>query len=637
MSLQIIKHKAKGLLTELLLALLILLPTAEGFAEPVKIDSAIEGNRLQIILDWGKAVSFKVMVDEVEAPSGTEGHELLLSFDKAIETSDLEILTKKTSAWLETIRTGYDTLLLQSRDKVTYKVLTEGKKIRIEIARHLPPAAGQSPKGATDNDLLITFAEKVLANNRTELMNRIFKKYGYDFLTSRPLLAAQLMLALNDKVSSQRWVQMAENQPHMMLDQQIELVGLYGKLGQSAKIGQTKHTRDLDDRIAQELDDSNLTQSRKENLVYVMLELKANESVLPHLRQLAYRQGGDWIYPYEETLAKLGRNKELIDFWRMRVKQSGLRVEEKRRLAFQFLEGNSKTDALPIFKELAETASAKSEDVEQLLFLWGPRPAKADRKWLADRAKASKNEERAEWLRHLINASGAREAVRLAMMEPASQVTDNLFSVYVLALQELEDMDTFASALNQWMESETNPDRLFRYGRLAEDQSQIDMANVAYEKLLEIRPKDKQALRRLGRNSFYLNRWKDTQKYLGQILTDKNDDWPTNYYYAEAMYLEGHIAESLPFFQRTLEIIGKISSSNTTLEMAKAISLERLGRKKEALVIYEHLLKDSPKDKKIRLKYISCLMDVGDYEQAQKWLALTKNNPFADKILYRFR
>jgi len=617
MSLQIIKHQAKGLLTVLVLALLTLLPSEDGYAEPVKIHSAMEGNRLQIILDWAKAVSFQAMVDEKETPSGGEGNELLLSFDKVIETSDLEILTKKTSAWLETIRTGYDTLLLQSRDKVTYKVLSEGKKIRIEITRLHPDPA------STYNDLLITFAETVLVNNRPKLMNRIFDKHGDGFLSSRPLLAAHLMLALNDKVSAMRWVQKAENLPHMTLDQQIELAGLYGKLGQSDKIGQTKVTRKLLDRIAQELNDSNLTQSRKENFVYMMLEFKAHERVLPHLRQLAYLKGGDWVSPYEETLAKLGKNKELINFWRMRIKRPNLPEEEKRQLAFQFLEANSKADALPVFKELAETASAKSPDVEQLLFLWGPRPAKADQKWLADRAKASKNTERTEWLRHLVNAGGAREVVRLAMMEPSSKITDNLYSVYVQALQELENRNEFDSALSQWMESETNPDRLFRYGTLAEDQSQLDLANAAYEKLLGIRPKDEKALKRLGWNSFYLNRWKDTQKYLGQILTNKDDDWATHYYYAEAIYLEGHISESLPFFQQTLEIIGKISSTNNEMEMTQAISLERLGRKKEALVIYERLLKVSPEDKKLRVKYISCLMDVGDYEQAQKGLALT--------------
>ena len=623
MSLQIIKHKTKRFLTGLLMAGIVLLPSAMSHAEPVKIHSTIENNRLQIVMDWARKVSFKAMVDEREVPSGTEGHELLLRFGKAIETSDLEILTKETSAWLESIRAGYDTLLLQSRDKVAYKVLREGKKIRIEIVRRQPASTGQSPKAVTDNDLLITFAETVLANNRPELMRRIFDKHGDGFLSSRPLLAAHLMLALNDKGSSLRWMQKAENLPHMTLDQQIEMVALYGKLGRSNRIGQTKYTQNLDDRIARLLNDSRLPQSRKEDLIYALLDLKAHDRVLPHLKQLAYRQGGDWVHPYEETLVKLGRNEELIDFFQMSIKRTGLAVDEKRQIAFRFLELNRKADALPVFKELAETASAKSPDVEQLLFLWGPRPAKADRKWLADRASASKNGERTQWLWHLVNAGGAQEAIHLAMKEPSSRVTNHQFSVYIQALEELESKEDFVRAMSQWMESETNPDRLWRYGSLAEDQSQLDLANMAFAKILETRPKDERALTHLGWNSFYLNRWKDTQKYLEPILTKKKDDWVTNYYYAEAIYLEGHVSESLPFFQKTLAIIGKISSPSTEMRMTKAISLERLGRKKEALGIYEHLLRISPTDKKLRVKYISALMEAGDYEQAQKWLTLT--------------
>jgi tetratricopeptide (TPR) repeat protein len=625
MSVKKITFKAKRLLSELLLALFVLLPTTAGYAEEVKIHSAVKGNRLQIILDWPQAVSFKTMVDETEAPSGTEGHELLLRFDQAIETSDLEILDKKTYDWLTTIRTGYDTFLLQSRNKVTYKVLAEGKRIRIEIARHLSSPAGPTLESSTENDLLITFAQKVLEDNRPELMNRIFEKHGDGFLSTRPLLAAQLMLALKDKSSSLSWVKKAENQPNMTLDQQIELVGLYEKLGQSDKIGQTKNTRNLDHRIALELNDSKLSQSRIEGLIYVMLELEAHEQVLPHLKQLAYHQGGNWVYPYEETLAKLGKNEELIEFLRVHVKRSGLDVEEKRRIAFSFLNVKSKADALPVFRVLADTAPAKSPDVAQLMFLWGPRPADRDRKWLVDKAKASKNEERTEWLWHLVNAGGAREAVLLALREPSSNVTDNLFKVYVQILQELEDKQVFASTLEKWLESETNPDRLIRYGSLAEGRSQLQLANRAYKKVLEVRPGDKLALKQLGWNSFYLSQWNDTQKFLGQILTQKDPDGITKYYYAEAMYLEGHISESLPFFQQALDIVSKKPSLDTKMEIIKAALLNRLDRKKEALVIYERLLKVSPADKKLRVKYISCLMDVGDFEQAQKWLTLSKN------------
>jgi tetratricopeptide (TPR) repeat protein len=624
MPLKITKHKAKRQLIGLLLmAGFLLLPSVMSFAAPVKIHSAIENDRLQIVMDWDREVSFKALVDDADSPSGSEGHELLLQFGKAIETSDLEILTKKTSAWLESIRAGYDTLLLQSKDKVAFKVSKKGKKISIKIVRRLPLPPVQSQKSDTNNDLLITFAEKVLADKQTELMRPIFDKHGDGFLVTRPLLAANLMRALKNKSSSLRWMKKAENLPDMTLDQQIEMVALYGKLGQSDKIGKTKHTRKLDDRLARKLNDPKLPRARKEELIYTMLELKAHEMVLPHLKQLAYQQGGDWVYPYEETLVELQRNNELIDFYQVHIKHSGLAVDEKRRIAFRFLELNHKEDALPVFKALAESAAAKSPDVEQLLFLWGPRPAKVDRKWLANRANTSKNEERTQWLRHLTNAGGALEVIQLTGKEPSSRATDSLFSVYLQALEELEDKETFTQALRQWMESETNPDRLWLYGSLAEDQSQLELANEAYEKILVSRSQDEKALTHLGWNSFYLNQWKDTQKYLRPILTKKANDWTTNYYYAEAIYLEGHISESLPFFQKTLALIDKISSPSTEVRMTKAVALERLGRKKEALAIYEHLLKISPTDKKLRVKYISALMEAGDYEQAQNWLTLT--------------
>jgi hypothetical protein len=623
MLIQIIKHKAKDSLTGFLMAGFLLLPSAMSFAEPVKIHSAIENDRLQIVMDWASKVSFKAMVDDTDSPSGSEGHELLLQFGKAIETSDLKTLTKETSAWLESIQAGYDTLLLQSKDKATFKISRKGKEIRIEVVRRLPVPPVQSVKASADNDLLITFAEKVLADKQTKLMRRIFDKHGDGFLVTRPLLAANLMLALKNKRSSLRWMQKAENLPDMTLDQQIEMVALYGKLGQPDKIGKTRHTRKLGDRIARKLKDPKLPKARKEDLIYTMLELKAHEMVLPHLKQLAYQQGGDWAYPYEETLVELKRNDELIHFYQKYIKNSGLAVDEKRRIAFRFLELNHKEDALSVFKELAESAVAQSPDVEQLLFLWGPRPSLVDRKWLANRASDSKNEERTQWLRHLANAGGAREVIQLTGKEPSSRATDNLFLVYLQALEELEDKETFAQALRQWMESETDPDRLWLYGSLADDQSQLELANEAYEKILVSRPQDEKALTHLGWNSFYLNQWKDTQKYLRPILTKKANDWTTNYYYAEAIYLEGHISESLPFFQKTLALINKISSPSIEVRMTKAVALERLGRKKEALGIYERLLKISPTDKKLRVKYISALMEAGDYEQAQNWLTLT--------------
>lgn len=537
MARQFIRQKTIGLLPGILWGLVILLLPASGYGEDVKIHPVIEGNRLQIILDWPKEVAFKAIVDDVlvsstRSTSETEGRDLLLQFNRFLGALDLDPLAQQASPWLESIRAGYDTLLLQSRDKVSFKIFNEGKKVRVEIVRLHSPIP---PKVSKDADLLIAFTESVLEKKRPELMRPILKKYGTGFLSPHPLLAAQLMFALKDEAAALNWTQKAASRPRLTLDQQITLLGLYGKLGQSEKISQTMDTQKLRDSIARELQGPGLPESRKEELVFALLELKAHKLALPHLKQFATRFKSDWVYPYEETLIKLEKKQDLLDFWRLRAQQPGLSDEEKRQLAFQFLDAYSKADAEKLFKALAETAVPNSPDVEQLLFLWGPRPEANKRMWLLNKAKASSGDERAEWLKHLVNSGGAQDAIELADGELPAQMTDNMFAVYLSALEELNDEEAFNSSLTQRLKTEINPDHLLRYGTLAGNHNQFELAETAYTKLLDTRPDDKWALRQLGRLAFDQSRWEESKNYFERLLDKGNEDWVTNFYYAEAI------------------------------------------------------------------------------------------------------
>jgi Flp pilus assembly protein TadD len=627
-----IDPKANGRLPALLFGLLILLFPAPGHTEGVKIYPVIEGDRLQIIFDWSGEIAFTATVDDapvpltkegrqkIKATEETKGRELLLQFNRFLGSFDLDPLTRQASPWLESIRAGYDTLLLQSSAPVAYKIFSEGKKIRVEIVGRNSP---QTPETSQDTDLLVTFAESVLAKNRPELMRPILKKYGTDFLSPHPLLAAQLMLALNDATAALSWAQKAANQPWLTLDQQITLVGLYGKLGQSKMINSRMNIQKLRTRIARELQAPKTSESRREELVFALLELKAYKQALPHLKQLALDFKGDWVFSYEETLTTLGEKQVLVDFWRLRARQPGLTDEEKRELAFQFLDAYSKADAERLFFALAQTAAPQSPDVEQLLFIWGPRPKPDQRKWLLDKARASAGDERAEWLKHLVNAGGGKEAIAFLDRELPAQMTDNLFAAYLSALEELDGEDAVNSSLAQRLKTEKNPDRLFRYGTLAGNQNQLKTAEIAFTNLLEIRPDDKRALSQLGLMYFDQSRWRKAEVYLGRLVNKTGTDWLTNYYYAEAVFLLGETSKARTYFQRALELIGKTASPTASIKMAQAHCLHRLGRSAEARVVYEDLLKVYSDDKKVRVKYISFLMDMGDFEQADKWLTLT--------------
>ncbi len=451
-----------------------------------------------------------------------------------------------------------------------------------------------------------------------KLATDVLNKYGEEFLSPRPLLAARLMFALDKETSALSWIQTAENLPLLSLDQQIELAGLYGQLERSGKFQRNFDTKILRNRILAELQASSLPEARREELVYALLELKAHKQALPHLKQLAYSRGGDWIFPYEETLLKLGRNKEVIDLWRMRIKQSGLPTEEKRQLAFQLLQSDSKTEALAVFRELAETAPANSADVEQLLFLWGPRPGKEARLWLTKRAETSQGKERAQWMKHLIYKGGAKEALRLADKTPSAETTEQQFAVHLLALNEFHDNKDFTVEILKSLQSENNVDRLLRYVTLAQEREQLDVVQTAYKKILQVQPDEERALRKLGGMAFQENRFQTAQNYFKRLLNKNKQDWSANYYYAEAEFLQGKTTTAIPFYQQSLASIDKAPSPTLPMEWTRAHCLHRLEKHQEAILAYDRLLKQQPGDKEIRANIISSLIASGNFEKAQQ-------------------
>lgn len=461
-----------------------------------------------------------------------------------------------------------------------------------------------------------------LAKENYELANDVLRKYGEEFLSPRPLLAARLMFALDREASALVWVQTAEKMPLLTLDQQIELAGLYARLERSGTIQRDFDTKILRSRILLELQAPSLPETRKEELVYALLELKAHQQALPYLKQLAYNSGDDWIFPYEETLRKLGRNQEIIKFWRARIKRSGLPVEEKRQLAFQLLESDSKADALAVFRELAENAPAQSADVEQLLFLWGPRPGKEARLWLLGRAESSRGQERTLWTKHLIDKGGTKEALRLASLTPVAETTDQQFAVHMLALSEVRANTDFTLEARKSLRAEKNPDRLLRYATLAEDRELSEVAQTAYKKILQVLPDDMHALRKLGEIAFQENSFQEAQGYFRRLLNKNKQDWSTNYYYAEAEFLQGKTTTAIPFYQQSLASINKAPSLTLPMELSQAHTLHRLGKYQEALSIYDRLFAKRPNDKEMRANIISSLIASGNYEKAQQLMTL---------------
>lgn len=619
-----------------LLAGLIMAPTTHANADTVKIGHTVEPNRLRVVFEWAKPVPLKAAVDDkplvsVAMKKGRTvgvsslknaslwGRELYIQFGRGLQNPDLESLRKKTGNWIESVRNGYDTVLIRVQEPSSFGVFTDRNKVILEITKSF--GSKKEKNVSVETSLLIKFAESALASKRPQLVNDILKKYGEDFLSTEPILAARLMLALKKESDALRWIHAASRRTNLTLDQQVDLLGLYGQLGKTAKMEGWLEKKKLLGHILRELESPNLPQARREELVYSLLNLKAYAAVLPYLRTLANFVGGDWADTYEDSLKKLGRKEEMVKFWVNRVKQPDLSAERRRGLAYQLLEANRKSIAVAVFQELAQSASAGSEDVKELLYLWGPRPGPGALKWIASRCEASTGAERAAWLKHLILSGGAKEAIRIVQKTGFSGETgDKVFYAYLKALEELRDGPAFAAAVRGRVKTENDPDRLSRYGKLAADLEQYEVAQVAYEKLLTLRPKDVESLRTLGLIASYANHQKKARVYFERYLSKKDGDWQVNYYFAEANFLEHRKSDAQKYYERALKKIDGGPRATFPQLMARANILHRLSKDEEAISAYEKLMEQHPGNKEIRVKFVSALMDLGQYNRAEKLL-----------------
>jgi predicted Zn-dependent protease len=474
-----------------------------------------------------------------------------------------------------------------------------------------------SPENVNKN-LLLVLSELTLSAQVSDSMKKVLEKFGDEFLLSRPLLAARLMDHLSDRESTFRWLQVVEAQPDLNLDQQIEMVHLYNKLDVPERAKSKIDTNRLQTLITLKLGESKISLLKKKDLIHALIKLGALEPALPHLKILAETEGGDWSFIYVKALKDLNRMKQLVGFWEDRINSGQLSPDEKRNIVFQQLEENLKPDAEKLLKSLAENASSESPDVLQLLFLWGPSVSPENLKWLTSRAKAVQGKDLAGWMKHLVQVDAAQNAVAIAKNADLSKKV--LFDSYLQALKALANKEIIDKEIQGMLISEKNTNHLTRYGNLAADLELFETALIAFEKVLDINPGDKKTIQKLGLANYHQKNWRKAEFYLRKYLDNSSDDWKTTFYYAEAMFSLGKTSKAKNYYLHILTQTKTASKNSFNLELTRATCLHRLGRKKEALQAYQHLLNKYPDNEVSRANFIAALMDFREFDQAQALL-----------------
>src|SRR5262249_48842228 len=123
------------------------------------------------------------------------------------------------------------------------------------------------------------------------------------------------------------------------------------------------------------------------NYTYALINNGQREKAMPFIRQYAKERDGQWRKMEAQLTAKPGTPGEgapkLSREQRLAMANNpSTSPANKRQIAFQLLNMGDKADATTIFADLAKDKGPESQEVKDLLYMWGGKLTPDEIAWL---------------------------------------------------------------------------------------------------------------------------------------------------------------------------------------------------------------------------------------------------------------
>ncbi|HYR84027.1 MAG TPA: tetratricopeptide repeat protein [Terriglobia bacterium] len=436
-------------------------------------------------------------------------------------------------------------------------------------------------------------------------------------------------------------------------------------------------------RLAQ----SSLPESRREEIIYGLLDLKDYSAVLPDVEKRARGKNSQWLSAYVDIALRSGEKPRLLQFLQAELARTDLDLkgrEDRLRLliehggyavALQFLRPfadsrggewvsvyqealaslNRKPELIAFLRERANKAgiddSERTSIANRLLDLGDKRSAENLLLQLAAGAGPGSREvsqllylwgprpaaPALEWLEARGRSASAGQraawmqhlinagaAKRAAGLATRETVADkSVLDAYISALVALNDRGALSSVIRQAVENESEPARLRRLGRVGLETQQMEPARNAFQKLLSLRTDDREALKRLASMALWEGDFSRARQFLSRLVKLGDLDYETHFYLGEALSHD-HDRGARAHYERALDLLEGSQEQTGDARVLRAQLLQRMGRSREALAAFENVLKAGPGDTNVRSEYAAVLVQAGRYEDAKRIIAATK-------------
>jgi Tfp pilus assembly protein PilF len=369
--------------------------------------------------------------------------------------------------------------------------------------------------------------------------------------------------------------------------------------------------------LKRELQRSDKPIVEKEPAMYTLIEQGSDSDTIPFLRQFSDQLGGNWNFSYEDALTRNNRNDELREHWIARAARPDATRDDRYNIAVRMLETGNKPEAERLFMNIGKDANPSDPEVNQLLYLWGPRPPDYGLDWIEERAKTTKQSSaRAQWVEYLLNAAAADRVAKLAAGDSA------LLDAYIRALTATSDAKTLSKILLAELPKTDQAETLRQYAHRCLEVSESETARAIFTKLATVLPQDREALRWLGALNYANGQWMDAEMYYTRYFALNVTDYESDFYFGEILLRKQDFAGANSHFEKTLQQIERSSLKPFEMRAVRAVTLDRLGKTGDSIAEYEKLLMERPKDKNLRADYAGLLIRERRLKDADRVLSL---------------
>lgn len=390
---------------------------------------------------------------------------------------------------------------------------------------------------------------------------------------------------------------------------------------------QPEHAKELTDYANAHLSGSP-SDHEKLAILYALARARKLDHVLPYLKEFAVETGGTWAAAYAKETAKLGNPAEARIFWLRAAMRPGISDREKTSIAFNLLALGYVTDAQFLFFDIAQNKPPQSDEVQRVLYLWGPRPTIEQLEWMYSRFEKAPLKQKAGWGKMMLNYTSAETLDELVNRHPEMLNNPTVARRYFELLQERGKLGVSTELAIKAAEQTGNYEMLRQFARTSSDYMHRKPARQTYAELLKKYPHDAEALAILGFTDFGLADYSESEKHLAEYLElpverrHKDKTWRAYFYMAEMMRREQEDDLSQDFYRKTLEEIRTHELDDADALSAEAQAMVWLGEEDEGLEHFRTAIQKHPDNEVLRLDYVSTLLAVKKYDLSGEQLKI---------------